>query len=153
MKITKADIAGWRIETDDQTYYVGEYVHLGCNEGVIYKDLHAFETGEGVCYVQEYGFENADQNGGELFEFAAKEGAASVLENNPYIASTGYTRKDFEDMVEGTKYSAQDLFYSCEWQSPETLMDEWLQYDEDEMEQFEDLRLTEKQRKELGYEY
>lgn len=143
MKIIKADIAGWRIETDDETYYIGEYVHLGCNDGVVYKDKDAFQSGEGVCYVQEYGFENADQNEGELFEFAAKAGAASEITDNPYIATSGYTRKDFEDLVEGTKYSAYELFQDCEWQSPETLLDEWMQHDEDEMEDYEDYRKTE----------
>lgn len=152
MKITKADIAGWKVETDEQTYYVGEYVHLGCNDGVVYKDKKAFETGEGVCYIQEYGFDNREQNEGELFEFSAKEAVAEEIVNNPYVASSGYTRKDFEQLVEGTKYSAHDLFLDCEWQSPETLLDEWFQNDDEEEDNFDDPRLTPQQRKDLGYD-
>ena len=151
MKITKADIAGWKVETGDNTYYIGEYVHLGACEGVVYKDNKAFETGEGVCYIQEYGFDNSEQNGGELFEFSAKEAVAEDIVNNPYIASDGYTRQDFEDLVAGTRYDAEHLFDYCEWQSPETLLDEWSN-DEEEAENFDDVRLTPQQRKELGYE-
>lgn len=133
MKITKADV-GWKVETDEQVYYVGEYGIHGCNEGVIYRDIKAFKSGVGVCYINEYSFENSDQNEGELFEFSAKEAVAEDIINNPYVATSGYTRKDFEDIVAGTKYSAQDLFYSVDWQRPETLMDEWLEHDDEEEE-------------------
>lgn len=136
MKITKADIAGWRIETDDKTYYVGEYHSDGLCEGVIYKDRAAFESGKGVCYINEYGFDNSDQNGCELFEFNAKAAVALGLEGNPYTTDCGYTRQDFEDLVADTKYTAKDIFESVGWQSPETLLDEWLD-DDDEQEELE----------------
>lgn len=133
LKIEKAD-AGWRVITDDETYYVGEYDIRGCNEGVIYRDKKAFNSGVGVCYVPEYGFDNDDQNAGELFEFAAKQAVSEELQDNPYVTTSGYTREDFDKLVEGTKYSAYDLFMSCEWQHPETLLDEWTDLDEEEDE-------------------
>lgn len=145
-KVSKADIAGWRVESDEQTLYFGEYVYLGCNEGVVYKDNHAFDTGEGVCYIPEYDFENSDENENELFEFDAKAAAAKELVNNHYVATKGYTRKDFDALVAGTKYSAYDLFMECEWQHPETLMDEWLEHDEEEYDEtdFKELCLADK---------
>lgn len=120
MKIVKVDV-GWRIETDEKTYYVGEY----CGSGVIYKDYDAFRTGNGVCYVPEYDFDNSEQNAGELFEFEAKEAVSEDITDNPYITTGGYTRKNFEEVVEGTTVDAEDLFNNVDWQSPATLLDEW----------------------------
>ena len=127
MKITKADIAGWRIETPDATYYIGEYHSNGFCEGVIYKDRQAFESGKGVCYINEYGFDNSEQNAAELFEFSAKQAVAEDLVNNPYVSDEGYTRADFDDLVKGTNLSAKALFEQVGWQAPETLLYEWEQ--------------------------
>ena len=64
MKIVKVNPAGWKMETEDETFYFGEYGKFGCycNDGVVYKDEEAFKTGNGVCYINEYGFENTDEN-------------------------------------------------------------------------------------------
>lgn len=136
MKIEKVYPAGWKMETDDETYYFGEYGKFGCfgNNGVVYKDQHAFETGEGVCYINEYGFENSDENASKLFEFYAKESVASDLEGNSYVAIQGYTREDLEGLCDGTNFSAEELFDHLDWMSPETLVDEWLDDDEEENE-------------------
>lgn len=133
MKIEKVYPAGWKMETDDNTYYFGEYGQFGCyrNDGVVYKDRNAFETGEGVCYISEYGFDNKDENMGALFEFAAKEYVASELEGNSYVATSGYTRADLEALCEGTQYDAEDLFDHLDWMFPETLLDEWISEEED----------------------
>ncbi len=104
-----------------KTYYVGEY----CEQGIIYKDYNAFYKGKGVCYVPEYDFDNSEQNAGELFEFVAKEAISEDITDNPYITTEGYTREDFKRIVEGTNIDAEDLFDSVDWQSPETLLNEW----------------------------
>lgn len=137
MKIEKVYPAGWKMETGDDTIYFGEYGRFGnyCNEGVVYKDQKAFETGEGVCYINEYGFENSEENAGELFNFTAKACVASELEGNSYIATSGYTRADFETICDGTKYSAEELFDHVDWMSPETLMNEWLDDDAENEEE------------------
>lgn len=136
MKIEKVYPAGWKMETNDETYYFGEYGKFGCycNEGVVYKDENAFETGEGVCYIPEYGFENNDENSGPLFEFSAKEAVASELEGNSYVAIQGYTREDLEDLCRGTGYDVEDLFDHLDWMYPDTLIDEWLNDDEEQEE-------------------
>lgn len=133
MKIEKVYPAGWKMETDDETYYFGEYGQFGCycNDGVVYKDEEAFKIGKGVCYINEFGFDNDDENGGPLFEFSAKEAVASELEGNSYIATDGYTRADLEALCEGTKYDAEDLFDHLDWMSPETLIDEWARDEEE----------------------
>ena len=133
MKIVKVYPAGWKMETDDKTYYFGEYGRFGCycNDGVVYKDRQAFETGNGVCYINEYGFENSDENAGPLFEFGAKAYAASELEGNSYVATEGYTRADLEALCEGTGYNVEDLFDHLDWMCPETLVDEWLDDEEE----------------------
>ena len=136
MKIEKVYPAGWKMETSDETYYFGEYGQFGCycNEGVVYKDENAFETGEGVCYIPEYDFDNVDENTTTLFEFYAKKAVASELEGNSYVATYGFTREDLEDLCRGTGYDAEDFFHHLDWMHPETLMDEWLSDDEEQEE-------------------
>ena len=133
MKIVKVYPAGWKMETDDEIYYFGEYGSFGCycNDGVVYKDQEAFESGNGVCYINEYGFENSDENMGPLFEFGAKAYAASELEGNSYVAIQGYTRADLEMLCEGANFSAEELFNHLDWMCPETLVDEWLDDEEE----------------------
>lgn len=133
MKIEKVYPAGWKMEMDDETIYFGEYGRFGCycNDGVVYKDEEAFKTGEGVCYINEYGFDNNEENAGRLFEFNAKEAVASGLENNSYTATEGWTRKDLEDLCAGTSIDVTDLFDHLDWMSPETLVDEWLNDEEE----------------------
>jgi hypothetical protein len=134
MQIKKVYPAGWKMETGEETIYFGEYGSFGCycNSGVVYKDKEAFETGVGVCYINEYGFDNNDENIGRLFEFCAKETVASELEGNSYTATEGWTRADLEELCEGTNYDAADLFDHLDWMSPETLMVEWLEDDEEQ---------------------
>ena len=135
MKIEKVYPAGWKMETGDETYYFGEYGKFGCycNDGVVYKDRQAFESGEGVCYIPEYGFENESENFRSLFEFTTKEAVASELEGNSYVGISGYTREDLEDLCRGTSFDVEDFFNHLDWMYPETLMDEWLS-DEEENE-------------------
>ena len=128
LKIEKADTTGWKVTTKDgYVVYIGEYsTHAGCfcNEGVTYKDRHAFETGEGVCYIPEYGFENAEENNGPLYDFEAKEMAASDIMNNNYQSESGYTRQELIDICNGCVTWAEDLFDHLDWMCPETLADE-----------------------------
>ena len=135
MKIEKVYPAGWKLVTDDETYYFGEYGRFGCynNEGVVYKDEEAFKTGVGVCYINEYGFDNDDENSIALFEFNAKEAVASTIEENGYVATSGYTRQDLIDLCNGDEAMAEDLFDHLDWMFPETLWNEWCD-DEEEQE-------------------
>ena len=129
MKIEKVYPAGWKMVTPNEIYYFGEYGQFGCycNDGVVYKDDKAFETGNGVCYIPEFGFENADKN---PFEFDAKERIATEIEDNPYVAIQGYTRQDFIELCDGNVGLAKELYESVDWQHPETLWDEWLEDEE-----------------------
>lgn len=139
MQIKKVYPAGWKMETDEETYYFGEYGQFGCycNEGIVYKDRHAFETGVGVCYINEYGFDNDDENKGCLFEFDAKEAVASELEGNSYVATTGWTRQELISLCNGDELMASELFDHLDWMSPETLWDEWCE-DEEIQERLEE---------------
>ena len=123
MKIEKVYPAGWKLVTDDETYYFGEYGKFGCycNDGVVYKDKHAFETGNGVCYIPENGFENNDENFGKLF---------AELDGNNYVTTSGYTRQDLINLCDGNERMAEDLFNHLDWMYPETLLDEWEQEEE-----------------------
>ena len=135
MKIEKVYPAGWKFITDDETYYFGEYGQFGCymNNGVVYKDRHAFETGEGVCYINEYGFEESDA----LDHLSDKQSLGAELVNNPYVAISGYTRQDLLDICCGNERLAEDLFDHLDWMAPEALFDEWERelFDEEEDEE------------------
>lgn len=137
MKIEKVHPAGWKMVTDEKTIYFGEYGRFGCycNDGVVYKDEEAFKTGNGVCYINEFGFDNDDENSGRLFEFDMKEAVASELEGNTYTATEGYTREDLIRLCDGNERLVEDLFDHLDWMSPETLMDEWARDDEEEENQ------------------
>lgn len=114
---------GYKVIQDEEIIgYYGEYA----DEGVIYKDYDAFETGQGVCYINEYGFDNAEQNAGELFEFEMKEYATSQgVVDNPYFATEGYTRDGILAIAGGDEKLAEELFCCVSWQCVETLLDEW----------------------------
>ena len=43
----------------------------------------------------------------------------------PELHDGGYTRQDFVDMCNGREDFARELFYYVDWQSPETLLEEW----------------------------
>jgi hypothetical protein len=133
MKIEKVYPAGWKMVTDKETYYFGEYGKFGCycNEGVIYKDENAFKTGDGVCYINEYGFDNDDENSGKLFEFYVKEVVASGVESNSYVTTDGYTRDDLVMLCGGDEEKAEALFNHLDWMCPETLWNEWLDDEEE----------------------
>lgn len=81
-------------------------------QGYIYKDFNAFENKTNdICYIPEYGVD--DDN---------------TIEDS-------YTYQDFLDIAKGVFDSngfegkpevlAGKLFEFCDWQSPETLVEEW----------------------------
>jgi hypothetical protein len=49
------------------------------------------------------------------------------------VAISGYTREDLEELCEDTNFDVEDFFAHLDWMYPETLMDEWLD-DEEEQE-------------------
>lgn len=56
-----------------------------------------------------------------------------AYENNPLevcyipeLSNTKYTRKDFVDLCKGNEELARDLFLSVDWQSPGSLLEEWI---------------------------
>lgn len=127
MKIEKVYPAGWKVtDNNNDITYVGEYGQFGCycNEGVVYKDREAFDSGVGVCYIPEYDFDNSDENGSELFEFCAKQANASDIVDNHYTSEYGYTRHALEILC-GDNIDVRELFEHLDWMSPETLIDEW----------------------------
>ena len=67
-----------------------------------------------------------------MFEFGAKEANASQLEGNTYVATAGYTRQDLVALCNGDEAQAAELFEHLDWMSPGTLMDEWIEDDEEE---------------------
>lgn len=88
----------------------------GYNSGFIFKSYDNYESGEGVCYIPEYAY-----NGNKIDE------TSDYLDE-----SFGYSRKHFEELCKGTKIDPDYLFELVDWQSPEALLDEMLDYEESE---------------------
>lgn len=88
----------------------------GYNDGFIFKSYDNYESGKGVCYIPEYAY-NGDR----------------IDESSEYLdESFGYTRKHFKELCEGTKIESDYLFEMVDWQSPETLLTEMLDNEEDD---------------------
>lgn len=174
--IIKADTAGRIVmfgePADDDIYYVG--AAYGDNDGIVYKDKHAFDEHDGICYVPEAYFFKAD----EIADLCSDDMKAFIEEDHcGYVCndSGGYTRDDLyaemydrmdcNDWVErmekdyGKAFVEEFIdketayvFQELDWQCPSTFMDEldweedWKQYLK---EKFDDPRLTNKQKEEL----
>lgn len=179
-QIIKADIAGYMVKFPDEhdVFYVGESCPPIGN-GFVYKDRRAFEDQIGICYTPERDFENLAETRDLECDSILQERLAEYLESHGmddgYVAlDVGYTWDDLRDCVYNwigdqlnevceddhyfelfVDYIQEKLFDLLDWQMPETLLSEW-----DVIEQWEnapqlsceDPRLTDKQRKELGYE-
>ena len=80
-------------------------------QGLIYKDEAAFEKGEGICYVPEYGLDPdaATVSGGFLVDECET-----------------YTYSDIVRACEGNEEAARQVFARLDWQHPETLYRESL---------------------------
>ena len=88
----------------------------GYNGGFIFKSYENFEKDDEVCYIPEYAYNGKKRD--DTSEFLDE--------------SFGYTRKDFQALCEGTKIDIDYLFELVDWQSPEALLNEMLDYEESE---------------------
>jgi hypothetical protein len=105
-----SDVGEMHIDIDTQeTKFVAGWL----GQGYGYKNELAFDTGVGTCYIPESGFER---------DFDCEyddEHRATVDE------SMRYTKQDFIDMCGGNEDAARNIFESVDWQSPETLVEEY----------------------------
>ena len=146
-KIIKADIAGCRFVIPNiPDFYIGEEY----DQGVVYKDLNAFESGIGVCYIPEYGFLTdkefkaivSDEISTLLDKYDIKRDFALCdVEHN----ENAYSRADIQQAVVDAlnqecgeqlneeygelyhKFVEQltcNVFHMVDWQSPDTYLNE-----------------------------
>lgn len=120
------------------------------SQGFYYKDYDAFKSGNGVCYISEYGFDDNEKDN-MFYQHDAMntlgQDVCLVLDTTKdaikdyegvYSDSPFHTRdsiiQDCKDALdfEGIKYTekqlldfAFDVFDSCDWQSPSTLASEF----------------------------
>lgn len=145
--------------------------------GYCYKNQIAFDNyPDSICYIPEYGFEDLRRNIGAVYSnghyFLTPEQVAKAIEDG-----TAYTRNSMRKLIyeqcadiisregDGIDDTAlferfvdnmlEDAFLTVDWQYVSTFIDEidpieqWELFLEKELD---DKRLTDKQRKELGYE-
>ena len=131
IKIQKVSPAGWKVTEDDTVIYFGEFGRFGCyqNDGVVYKDREAFETGTGMCYISEYSFDSVETLENEKFynfkhpEEIPEEFKYTILKN-PHWGVSGETRESLEDLCQDSNYDVEDLFDHLDWMCAETLVNE-----------------------------
>jgi hypothetical protein len=129
MKIKEVTIG--EIRYDDNGNIIG-YEGGSTENGVCFKDEEAFKSGKGVCYISEYGLDDLHEKLGDL---TTRYGNGDVSDeefrklrdevlNDKNIV---YTRKEFIDLVDGEVFAplAEQLFYECDWEYPETKLEEW----------------------------
>jgi hypothetical protein len=98
---------GYREEypNGDIYYYGGE-----TEQGVVYKDMDAWETGEGVCYIGEYEFEN----GWCCVNYEGNTRDEIIADMAEYLPSCD---------VKFIEQCAEYVLQTCDWQCLTTLME------------------------------
>lgn len=125
------------------------YYHGGSTDnGVVYKDYEAFKTGEGICYIGEFGLEELEDKLEQLEtrrQFLS--GEEYLQERAIILANCGETRQSIIEQVrqafgddymmtdEQVEYFAEDVFGLADWACIATYLaenfeiDDCIQYD------------------------
>lgn len=114
-------------------------------EGYIYKDYDAFKSGEGICYVSEFGLEEIRKNLTDLearYENGEMSNEEYRVEREKIILEGGETRQTIIDQVwdawgeeymltdEQVEYFARDVFGLAEWAGIATYLAENFELDD-----------------------
>ena len=116
------------------------------DNGCIFKDTSAFESGEGICYVGEFGLEDIQEKLAELEEAHYNSDITSErlyrLERERIILAGGETRQtiiqqvqeafgdDYMFTQEQTVYFAEDVFQLADWACITTYLAENFELDD-----------------------
>ena len=115
------------------------------DNGCIFKDTSAFESGEGICYVGEFGLENIQE---QLAELEYQHGISPItserlylLERERIILAGGETRQTIIEQVREAfgddylltdaqvEYFAEDVFWLADWACIATYLTENFEMD------------------------
>lgn len=105
------------------------YYHGGSTDnGVVYKDYEAFKTGDGICYIPEFGLEGLEDKLDELNRRKRfLTGEEYLAERKKILQECGETRQTIIDQVreafgdeymltdEQVAYFAEDVFELADW--------------------------------------
>lgn len=124
-------------------------------EGFVYKDMDAFHTGKGICYISEYGLEDLQD---KLVELKVRHNNQEMTdeeylaERQAILAECGETRQTIIDQVrdafgddylmtdEQVEYFAQDVLELAEWAYIVTYLQE--NFDIDDCIEFDHIKGT-----------
>ena len=130
------------------------YYHGGSTDnGVVYKDYEAFKTGEGICYISEYGLEDLEDKLEELDQRKRFMTAEEYLaERKKILEECGETRQSIIDQVREAcgddylmtdaqiEYFAEDVFELADWAYISTYLVE--NFDIDDCIEFDHIKGT-----------
>ena len=115
------------------------------DNGTIFKDYKAFESGEGICYVSEYGLEDIQEQLTDLqarYENGEMSDEEYRLERERIILEVGETRQTIIDLVRADfaedylltdaqiEYFAEDVFELADWACIATYLAENFELDD-----------------------
>ena len=138
---------GYLVKENGEVYnYEGGHT----DDGTVYKDYEAFKTGNGICYISEYGLEDLDE---KLTDLKARYENSSMTdeeyrnERAEILEHCGETRQSIIDQVldafgdnymltdEQIEYFAVDVFGLANWAYIATYLTE--SFDLDDLIEFD----------------
>ncbi len=106
-------------------YYGNIHLDIPCTQkleqGYGFKSEMAYNNGDMICYVPEYGMNEIDG----LFENNILNLESFLEELSLTIDRNSYTHDKFIDACGGWKSLADEVFDTVDWQFPETLLNDW----------------------------
>lgn len=122
-------------------YYVGE----STDNGYVYKDDEAFESGNGICYIPEWELLEYEENLKNGYTLTDEEFESFIDKLNSELS---YTRDEILNLCAGSEELAKDMYYNADWAHIETYINEWVENTDADSIDF----LTDKQKQLLGIE-
>lgn len=118
---------GYLVMQDGKIY---DYEGGQTDQGIVYKDMEAFRTGVGICYISEYGLEELHEKLTDLearYENSNMTDMEYLAERRDILENCGETRQSIIDQVreafgddylmtdEQVEYFAEAVFNLADW--------------------------------------
>ena len=121
METINATIGYRTIENGEVKYYGGQ-----TDNGICYKDLNAWESGEGIIYIGEYDLEEINEDCVVDDHSWTKNSwlrwVREVIEYHNYDEINSLSAEDKELLTEWVAYNC---LCECEWEDLSTMLESW----------------------------
>lgn len=122
----KSDVGDKIIYSFENGGQISLYLTGETRQGSCYKDEKAFQTGEGVCYIGEYEYEDyvdiLNMFLDDLIHCSGEPEDCKNLQEN--LDQSVWNRESMLELCSEQEEIAQDVLNTVDWQSPSTYFDE-----------------------------